>query len=122
MAGLFILTVSNIISGVKKVRQIFRVILACLDGIVSVAERLLVLAMTAVVLHFGYHAWRGRLSANEKEMVPILGQNWKVVFVLMVPLFYQTIRTFLEEVQEAWGMKRPKRGAPEADETTDGRR
>jgi len=112
---------SNIISGVTRVRQVFREILTWLDGIVSVAERLLVLAMTAVVLHFGYHAWRGTLSANEKEIVSILGKNWKVVFILMVPLFYQTIRTFLEEVQEAWGMKRAKHGAPEADETTEGR-
>ncbi len=115
------LVASNIISGVTKVRQIFRVILACLDGVVSVAERLIVLAMTAVVLHFGYHVWRGTLSANEKEIVPILGTSWKVVFLLMVPLFYQTIRMFLEEVQEAWGMKRAKREASEGEETTEER-
>jgi hypothetical protein len=34
----------------------------------------------------------------------------------MIPLFYQPVRIFLEEVQEVWGMRRPKKGAAESEE------
>jgi hypothetical protein len=100
------------------VRPTALAILRCLDWLVSVAERLIVLGLSGLVFHFGYHVWRGTLSADESKILPLLGQNWKIIFVLMVPLFYQTIRTFLEEVQEFWGMTRPKKGASQGEEKT----
>ena len=36
----------------------------------------------------------------------MLNQNWKGLLILLVPLLYQTIRKFLDEIQEGFGMKR----------------
>jgi hypothetical protein len=38
----------------------------------------------------------------------MLNDNWKVGLLLIVPLFFRTIRAFLERVEEFWGMKAPR--------------
>jgi hypothetical protein len=43
--------------------------------------------------------------ANSLKM---LNENWKVGLILLIPLFYRTIRTFLERVEEFGGMKAPR--------------
>lgn len=83
-----------------------REICAILDWMVKVVERLLVLGVAWVAFYFGYHFCRGLLSPPQRDVIAFVAQNWKIVLILMIPLFYQTVRTFLEEVQEAWGIKR----------------
>jgi hypothetical protein len=78
---------------------------------VKVVERLLVLGMASMAFYFGYHFCRGSLSSQQRDVIAFVAQNWKIVLVLMIPLFYQTVRTFLEEVQEAWGIKRTPKQA-----------
>jgi hypothetical protein len=39
-----------------------------------------------------------------------LNDNWKAALVLLVLLFYRTVRIFLEQAEEAWGVKRPLKG------------
>ncbi|SRR6266571_6753784 len=49
-------------------------------------------------------------------LLQTINENWKAFLLLGIPLFYRTVRTFLEEVQEAAGMKRqrpPKERSPE---------
>jgi len=90
-----------------------RVICAILDWMVKVVERLLVLGVAWMAFFFGYHFCRGSLPTSQREVIEFVAQNWKIVPILMIPLFYQTVRTFLEEVQEAWGIKRtPKQVLP----------
>ena len=60
---------------------------------------------------FGYQFYHASLSPQQKESIAFVSQNWKIVLILMIPLFYQTVRTFLEEVQEAWGIKRTPKQA-----------
>lgn len=59
---------------------------------------------------FGFLLWVSFLSciaiSKQKDVIAFVAKNWKIVLILMIPLFYQTVRTFLEEVQEAWGIKR----------------
>lgn len=42
-------------------------------------------------------------------LLALASANWKAFIALMVLLFFRTIRTFLEEVQEGFGMKRIQR-------------
>ncbi|WP_263377460.1 hypothetical protein [Granulicella paludicola] len=77
-----------------------------LDWCVKVSERLLVLGVALLAFRFGYHFYRGSLTKDQQDVITFLANNWKIVLILMIPLFYQTVRTFLEEVQEAWGIKR----------------
>ena len=44
-------------------------------------------------------------------LLTAVDENWKVVVLLAVPLFYRTVRRFLEQVEEFWGVKRPRRVA-----------
>lgn len=42
-----------------------------------------------------------------KDAIETLGANWVVVTVVLVPLFYRTVRNFLDELREGpFGMKR----------------
>ena len=42
-----------------------------------------------------------------------LNENWKVSLLLLIPLFYRTVRTFLERVEKAWGIEAPRTQRPE---------
>lgn len=44
--------------------------------------------------------------------------HWKLGFALLIPLFYRTIRKFMEEMEEApLGFKRPKKGEVSQEES-----
>lgn len=34
-----------------------------------------------------------------------LSANWQGLLLLLIPLFYRSIRAFLDRVEEAWGVK-----------------
>lgn len=88
-----------------------------LDWLVAVFERLLVLGIAVAVLWAGYRLGAGKATQNEKDTIFKLGENWKAALFLLIPLFYKTVRVFLEEVQEAFGMKRqPQPGVVEEPE------
>jgi hypothetical protein len=42
------------------------------------------------------------------QLVELINDNWKAALILLVLLFYRTIRIFLEQTEEAFGMKRKK--------------
>jgi predicted ABC-type exoprotein transport system permease subunit len=93
--------------------QIMKLILEILDWAVMVVERLLVLALGFLVFYFGYLLLRGSFTQNQSDILKSLSDNWKVGTILLIALFYGTVRKFLEEVHEAWGMKkREQTGEP----------
>ena len=77
-------------------------ITSLLDWTVGVAERLVVLAIAFVAFYVGFQTLRG---TSEKPLLEALSANWKGLLLLLVPLFYRTVRGFMERVEEAWGMK-----------------
>jgi hypothetical protein len=81
--------------------------LKILDWLVSVAERLLVLGMTVSIFRFGYEVVRGSSTTEQLSILRFLADNWKIGIIVLIVLFYGTVRIFLEQVQEVWGMKRP---------------
>ena len=82
-----------------------------LDWLLSIIERLIVLAIAVCVFYSGWvilgpnHA---QLQAQLIQTARALNDNWKAVLLLLIPLFYRTIRMFLEQTEEAFGMKRKK--------------
>jgi hypothetical protein len=84
-----------------------RTTLRILDWLVSVAERLLVLGMTVAIFRFGYQVVRGNSTVEQMSVLRFFADNWKIGIIVLVVLFYGTVRIFLEQVQEVWGMKRP---------------
>jgi hypothetical protein len=86
---------------------------ATLDWLVGTAERLIVLAIAFGIFFVG---WKTLFGADESPFLKSLSDSWKGLLLLLVPLLYRPVRTFLERVEEAWGMKaRPsaKSGDPE---------
>lgn len=75
-------------------------LLGLLDWAVLLAERLLVLGLAFVVLRFGFRLVFGRYSPSEGDIAAKVSENWKAVILLLIPLFYRTVRTFLEQVEE----------------------
>lgn len=82
-------------------------ILRCLDWVVSVVERLLVLGLSSVVFYFLFKLARGSSMPEQLAVLKFFADNWKIGIIVLVVLFYGTVRIFLEQVQEVWGMKRP---------------
>lgn len=47
-----------------------------------------------------------RRAAAAKAAAETLGQNWQVMLLALLPIFYRPVRAFAEDVYEAFGMKR----------------
>ena len=70
----------------------------------------LVLGIMVVALYELYWVCLGDSASLRHARLAIvireLNDNWKPGLLILVPLFYRTVRTFLEQVEEAFGMKR----------------
>src|SRR5579862_4306304 len=54
--------------------------------------------------------------ARFRDALTQVDSHWRLGLALLVPLFYRTIRTFLEQVKEFMGMKRELPGSQSAEE------
>lgn len=83
------------------------------DWCLKISEALIVTIITAVVFLFVvrevlwvWHACNATIRQQRIEAaLKMLNENWKVGLLILVPLFYRTIRTFLERVRKAFGME-----------------
>lgn len=86
-----------------------------LDRVLECLEVAMVLVLAAgILVATGYEIiWifngdpltrQARLAAALRT----LNENWKALLLLLIPLFYQTIRGFLERVEEFAGAKAPR--------------
>src|SRR5437899_2549208 len=96
----------------KKLRKLAQ-LPSWLNWILSVVEPLVVLAITFLISYFAYWLIFGSEKGEPQErlirVLKEINDNWKVGLLLLVLLFYRTIRVFLEQAEEAWGVKRPLR-------------
>jgi hypothetical protein len=102
-----------------RITRIGEAVLSCLDWLVQVAERLIVLGLASAVLRYGYLLTVGRVPSG--DWIASVAANWKAVVLILIPLFYRAVRTFLEQVEEAFGMKRPLRKGTEEEAAEPGR-
>lgn len=89
-----------------------------LNWLLSVIEPLVVLAIAFVILYIGYCTVFRPASQQQawfKELLEEFNNNWKAGVLILIVLFYRTVRTFLEQAEEAFTVKRktPLRGIPE---------
>ena len=87
-----------------------------LNWCLAVVEPLVVLAVAIVILYLGYgavfHTRDSAMGAWLKELIEEVNNNWKAGVLLLIVLFYRTVRTFLEEAEEALGVKRRRQLRP----------
>jgi hypothetical protein len=91
-----------------------------LDWLVSVAERLIVLGLSFAPFWLVYRLLSGKASLAEKEFISKSGENWKpLLLLLLIPLFYKTLRKLIEELEASpWFKRRRQPGLPEEQEET----
>jgi hypothetical protein len=81
-----------------------------LDRALKACEAILVICLTATLLGLIVFETGWILSRCPQERIKstltMLNENWKVGLLLLVPLFYRTVRMFLERVRKFLGMER----------------
>jgi hypothetical protein len=83
-----------------------------LNWLLSVVEPLIVLVITLLV--FYSTCWLVFGNEHDEHRVRLIGlmkdlnDNWKAGLLLLLLLFYRTVRVFLEQAEEAFGVKRNK--------------
>lgn len=84
-------------------------ILVALDWIVGVLERLVVITIVLMAFYVGWLAFHGTTNQADRSAfvttLTTLSDNWKPLLLLLIPLFYRTVRTFLEKVRKFAGME-----------------
>jgi hypothetical protein len=84
-----------------------------LNWLVSVVEPLIVLAITFLASYSVY--WlifapdQGSQQSRILALVSTINADWKAGLVLLLILFYRTVRMFLEQAEEAFGVKRRRK-------------
>jgi TRAP-type C4-dicarboxylate transport system permease small subunit len=95
---------------VKGISELLKSLPDALDWLVRVMERIIVLGIACAILFVGFQVLAGKqIQPEEKSALTKMAENWRIIFVVLVPLFYLTIRTFIEEIVEAFGVKRKKK-------------
>lgn len=87
-----------------------------LDRILECLEVAMVLMLAAGILAAAayelFWIFCGDPSVRQARLAAVLkglNENWKAGLLLLIPLFYRTIRGFLERVEEFGGAKAPRR-------------
>jgi hypothetical protein len=83
-----------------------------LNWLLSVVEPVIVLVFTYLVIYSSCLLIFGDRKNDQNvrmiELLKLMSENWKVALILIILLFYRTVRIFLEQAEEAWGVKRKK--------------
>lgn len=80
-----------------------------MDRALKACEALIVISLTVVLLGFVVYQIVWIIAGCPQERInstfKMLNDNWKVGLLLLVPLFYRTVRMFLERVRKFLGME-----------------
>ena len=83
-----------------------------LNWLLSVVEPLIVLIITLLVGYATYWLVFGSSTSDHYnqlvQSIKTVNDNWKAALILILLLFYRTVRTFLEQAEEAWGVRKKK--------------
>ncbi len=79
-----------------------------LSYLLSILELLIVLALIGLLGFAVYSLLSGHWQERFGYLMKTVHDNWRAALVLLIPLFYRPIRTFLENLEEAGSLKRGK--------------
>lgn len=90
--------------------------------VMKVVEGLTVVGVFLVAVYVGWFLVTKEINDPTRlrmvNLIETVNNNWKAFLLLLILLFYRTIRAFLEEVQEAFGIKRRPLPPPPASPQT----
>jgi hypothetical protein len=83
-----------------------------LNWTLAVLEPLVVIALIGATGYVSYLlVWSPDQEPRRIHALAAIGQihqNWRPALILLIVLFYRTVRTFLEQAEEALGVKKKK--------------
>jgi hypothetical protein len=82
------------------------------------AERVVALGACAAILSFGFRFTTGKASKADAQSLETLSQNWKVLLMVLIPLFYPTVKKLVQETKKLGPYERLP-GTPGDDEKRD---
>jgi hypothetical protein len=100
-----------------KVEPWFDRILECLEVALVLVLALAILVATVYEVTWIARGYQSDSQVRLAAALKALNENWKAELLLLVPLFYRTIRGFLERVEEFAGAKAPRRPKSTSPET-----
>ena len=84
----------------------------CLRTLEFVTVAGLAIAVLTLATYETYWVLWGHLLADRQtrmqNVVGMLNGNWKIGLLLLIPLFYRTVRAFLQRAEEFAGIKAPR--------------
>ncbi len=84
----------------------------CLKALEFITVAGLAIFISSVAIYLGGWVIWGSLPADRhtrtSQALSMLNENWKIGLILLIPLFYRTIRAFLERAEEFAGIKAPR--------------
>jgi hypothetical protein len=92
----------------KTIQAIALGILAFLDWLIGLTERLLVLAIAMSVFYVGWNIFHTGNQEPLKDALQVLSADWKAVLILLIPLLYQQIKTILPKITKVAGIELEK--------------
>jgi hypothetical protein len=101
---------------VQTLRILPELLLQGLDWLLSLAERLVALGICAAALYLGFRFLAGRASNSDVQFMSAASTNWKVLLVILVPLFFPTIKKLILETKKIGPWERQLPGIPGSDE------
>jgi hypothetical protein len=88
----------------------------CFEKALKTVEFVTVIGLAAVILMIAFYEaywvmWGCTTSNRQTRIqnaVTAFSGNWKIGLLLLIPLFYRTIRTFLERAEKIAGIEAPR--------------
>jgi len=80
-----------------------------LNYVLSIVELVIVLII-ACLTGFAVYCFLSGSGQQTRfiSLMEAIEKNWKAALILLIPLFYRPVRTFLEQLEKAWGLERRK--------------
>jgi hypothetical protein len=94
----------SILEFVDAIRPFGLLLMALFDILLRILENVFVVGWMALNIYVVYFTFREKPLPI--EAVQSLAGDWKILLFLVGPILFRTLRKFMDEVREAWGMKR----------------
>lgn len=87
--------------------------LQALDWLLNLAERLVALGVCTAVLYLGFRFVSGNASPYDGKLLATMSTNWKVLLIVLIPLFFPTIKKLILEAKKIGPYERDLPGIPD---------
>ncbi|MCK4395992.1 hypothetical protein KAW96_05280 [candidate division WOR-3 bacterium] len=101
--------IQQIYSRVDRIFILIENITACSIGILILFVIGAFFIACFITILFGQQPWTHRIIHSIEKWLKVINQFWKVLLILIIPLFYRPLKKFVEEAEQLWPLKRKRK-------------